>query len=264
MADENSNQNPFGLSLLPEQLKAPVLNTRGTEMTLTEPKLDVRGINQKGLTNNLGAINQKSKIPPNSDNVNSKSFWSWILEPSPDSFNERLKRQNELQKSRDYRPTPPTLQSQILDQAAAKIVKLPEVLTYLSIGVPLTVLIAFVGYCVISYLITNFSAQMGLSSGPIPGFRLIMKYDLHHIFPRQFRDIFLKYGIEIDEYAVKITRILHRQIHPLWNQLWQQWILERLEKGEGFTFDEALKFGIKLLRLMDIYGADFEPYLRSR
>jgi hypothetical protein len=53
------------------------------------------------------------------------------------------------------------------------------------------------------------------------GNRLPGQIHRHHVFARQFRQEFLRLGIQIDEYVVPMTPSAHGVIHNWWNQQWR-------------------------------------------
>jgi hypothetical protein len=85
----------------------------------------------------------------------------------------------------------------------------------------------------------------------------------HHIFPRQFRNLFSQRGINIDDYTITVEhQVTHlRGIHGCgnmgqfperWNQRWQEFI----DNNPNATAKDIYDFGG---RLMDEFGLGHLP-----
>jgi hypothetical protein len=93
----------------------------------------------------------------------------------------------------------------------------------------------------------------------------------HHVFPREYRALFAKRGVEIDEFVVNLERWEHEAIHGggnwrlgrTWEGEWNTQMLNRLKErtrdlGRRLTPDEIINVGRKLLK---DYGID-RPFVK--
>jgi len=80
-------------------------------------------------------------------------------------------------------------------------------------------------------------------------------YEMHHIFPREFKKWFGLKGIDIDQYTLPLEVEEHRSLHKgalggPWNAAWREWIL----KNNGAQQPEIHQFAGKLIYDFGLFG----------
>jgi RHS repeat-associated protein len=79
--------------------------------------------------------------------------------------------------------------------------------------------------------------------------KAVKKFEMHHIFPRQFKKDFKAAGININKWLVRLERNVHKGIHPEWNRDWDAF----LNTGKQKSPEEIFAFA---LELMQKYGVN--------
>ncbi len=80
-------------------------------------------------------------------------------------------------------------------------------------------------------------------------------YEMHHIFPKEFRVWFERKGIDIDQHTMSLEVEEHRRIHKgerggPWNEAWRRYI----EKNQGASKPEIEKQAGRLIYEFGLYG----------
>jgi uncharacterized lipoprotein (TIGR02269 family) len=80
-------------------------------------------------------------------------------------------------------------------------------------------------------------------------------YEMHHIFPREFKEWFKEKGIDIDLYTMPLEVEEHRRIHRganggEWNAAWRRY----QEKNLGASKIEIMKYAGQLIYEFRLYG----------
>jgi hypothetical protein len=87
----------------------------------------------------------------------------------------------------------------------------------------------------------------------------------HHIFPKQFEQLFRRRGIDIDNYTVALGEASHlRSVHGAgsgnmpgrWNQIWDEWF----RANPNATAREIYQQGGLMMDLFGINHLPITPY----